>query len=259
VSHLSLFPGISRPLLFAHRGLSSIAPENTMAAFKLARDMGIPGIELDVHLTNDGKLAVIHDPNTGRVSGTALEVERSAWKDISSLDIGSWKGKQWKGERIIELRELFDEFGEGFYYDVELKSSIAGDFGLEATVAACLRDAFASKGGLTGRILVSSFNPMALARFKYLSPAIPTAIIWSSDSDVPAYLRHGEGRWIGKVDALKPDRTKVRRLSSLRWRRFGSYPILPWTVDEAAEATRLLGLGCEGLISNRPQELGVLK
>jgi glycerophosphoryl diester phosphodiesterase len=257
MSRLALFPGIPRPLLFAHRGLSSIAPENTMAAFKLAREMGIPGVELDVHMTSDGKLAVIHDPTTARVSGSALEVERSAWKDIASLDIGSWKEKQYKGERIIELRELFEEFGDSLYYDVELKSSIAGDFGLEATVAACLRDAFESKGGLTGRIVVSSFNPMALARFKYLSPAIPTAIIWSSDADVPAYLRHGEGRWIGKVDALKPDRTKVRRLSSLRWRRLGHYPILPWTVDEAAEAARLLALGCEGVISNRPQELGI--
>jgi len=257
LSRLKLFPDLARPLLFAHRGLSSSAPENTMAAFKLARDMGMPGVELDVHLTSDGKLAVFHDHSTARIAGAALELERSAWKDLSALDIGSWKGSQWKGERMIELRELFEEFGESLYYDVELKSSIAADYGLEAAVSTCLRDAFASKTGLTGRILVSSFNPMALARFKYLSPAIPTAIIWSGDADVPAYLRHGEGRWIGKVDALKPDRAKVTRFSSLRWMKLGRYPVVPWTVDDAAEAARLLSLGCEGLISNRPQELGV--
>lgn len=259
MSRIDLFPGIPRPLLFAHRGLSSIAPENTMAAFKLARDMGIPGVELDVHLTSDGKVVVIHDHTTSRVGGTALEVERSAWKELSAVDIGSWKGDKWKGERIIELRELFEEFGEDLYYDVELKSSISADYGLEEAVSACLRDAFASKGGMTGRILVSSFNPMSLARFKYLSPAIPTAVIWSGDLEVPAYLRHGEGRWIGKVDALKPDKAKVKRLSSLRWRKIGRYPILPWTVDDKAEAARLLSLGCEGVISNRPQELEVLK
>ena len=259
MSRLALFPGIARPLIFAHRGLSSIAPENTMAAFKLARDMGMPGIEFDVHLTGDGKLAVIHDHTTQRVAGAPLDVERSTFKELSALDIGSWKGGQWKGERIVELRALFEEFGESLYYDVELKSNISSDYGLEAAVAACLRDAFASKGGLTGRILVSSFNPMALARFKYLSSAIPTAAIWSGDADVPAYLRHGEGRWIGKVDALKPDRVKVTRLSALRWRKFERYPVLPWTVDEAPEAARLLSLGCEGVISNRPQELGITK
>jgi len=260
VSRVPLYPGIARPLLFAHRGLSSLAPENTMAAFTLARSMGMPGVELDVHLTSDGKLAVFHDHTTARVSpGSSLDLERSTWKEISALDIGSWKGTEWKGERAILLSELFEEFGESFYYDVELKSHVASDYGLEAAVASCMRDAFASKGGLAGRILVSSFNPMALARFKYISPALPTAIIWSSDADVPAYLRHGEGRWIGKVDALKPKKVKVTPLSSFRWRKLERYPVLPWTVDDSPEASRLLSLGCEGIISNRPQELGILK
>jgi glycerophosphoryl diester phosphodiesterase len=258
MSRLPLFPEIARPLVFAHRGLSSIAPENTLAAFKLAKKMGMPGIELDVHLTSDGKLAVIHDHNTARVAGTALELERSTWKEISALDVGSWKGSEWKGERVIELRELLEEFGDVFYFDIELKSRVSSDYGLEAAVASCLRDAFAAKGDLSGKILVSSFNPMALARFKYLAPALPTAIIWSSHDEVPAYLRHGEGRWIGKVDVLKPDKAKVRPASSFRWKKLGRYPILPWTVDEKDEAERLLGLGCEGIISNRPQELGSL-
>jgi glycerophosphoryl diester phosphodiesterase len=260
LSRVPLFPGIARPLLFAHRGISSIAPENTMASFKLARDRGIPGIELDVHLTSDGKLAVIHDYNTARVTtGAALEVERSTWKDLSAIDVGSWKGSEWKGERIVELRRLFEEFGDAFYYDVEIKSHIASDYGLEKALAACLRDAFSSVGSLAGRILVSSFNPMALARFKYLSSALPTGIIWSGDAEVPAYLRHGEGRWIGKVDVLKPDKAKVRRLSSFRWKNVGRYPILPWTVDDEATAARLLYLGCEGIISNTPQDLALLR
>jgi glycerophosphoryl diester phosphodiesterase len=256
MSRVPFFPDIARPLLFAHRGISSVAPENTMAAYKLAREKSIPGIELDVHLTGDGKLAVIHDHNTARVTtGAALEVERSTWKDLSPIDIGSWKGSEWKGERIPLLHELFEEFGDAFYYDVEIKSHVASDYGLEKALAACLRDACSTKGALAGKILVSSFNPMALARFKYLSSALPTAIIWSGDDDVPAYLRHGEGRWIGKVDVLKPDKAKVRRASSFRWRNFGRYPILPWTVDEPGEAARLLSLGCDGVISNRPQEL----
>ena len=259
MSRLPLYPGIPRPLVFAHRGLSSIAPENTMAAFRLAREMGAPGVELDVHLTSDGGLVVTHDHSTGRIAGAALDVERSTMKELQALDVGAWKGERWKGERLISLAELFEELGEGLYYDVELKSNIASDYGLEAAVAACLRDAFASKPLLVGRILVSSFNPMSLARFKYLAPAIPTAAIWSSDSEVPPYLRHGEGRWIGKVDALKPDSAKVGRLSSFRWRRLGRYPILPWTVDDKAEAERLIALGCEGVISNRPQDLGLLK
>jgi glycerophosphoryl diester phosphodiesterase len=257
LSRLRLFPEVARPLVFAHRGISSLAPENTMAAFKLSRELGIPGVELDVHLTSDGKLAVFHDHSTARIAGTSLELERSTWRDLSALDVGAWKGAKYKGERMMQLCELFEEFGDSLYYDVELKSNIAADYGLEAAVATCFRDAFSSKAGLTARILVSSFNPMAVARFKYLSPAIPTAIIWSGEPDVPAYLRHGEGRWIGKVDALKPDRAKVTGLSAFRWRKVGGYPVVPWTVDSPAESARLLALGCDGIISNKPQELGL--
>lgn len=258
MSRIPLYPDMPRPLLFAHRGLSSLAPENTMAAYSLAREKGIPGIELDVHLTRDGKLAVIHDHTTARVSpGTSLEIERSTWKELSAVDIGSWKGPEWKAERIAELPQLFEEYGDAFYYDIEMKSSVPSDYGLEKALAACLRDAFATRGDLAGKVLVSSFNPMALARFKYLASALPTAIIWSNDPEVPAFLRHGEGRWVGKVDVLKPDRAKVRPASSFRWRRFGRYPVLPWTVDTKEEADRLLSLGCEGVISNRPQELEI--
>jgi glycerophosphoryl diester phosphodiesterase len=258
MSRIPLFPDTPRPLLFAHRGISSLAPENTRASFTLARERGIPGIELDVHLTSDGKLAVIHDHTTARVASENLDIERSTWKELSAVDIGSWKGSQWKGERMMLLSELFEEFDESFYYDVELKSHIASGYGLEAAVAACLRDAFASKNALASKLLVSSFNPLSLARFKYLAPAIPTAIIWAGDTSVPPYLRHGEGRWLGKVDVLKPCKNKVRSLSSFRWRKLERFPVLPWTVDDADEAERLLGLGCEGVISNRPQELRIM-
>jgi len=259
MTRIPVLPDLPRPLVFAHRGVSSIAPENTRASFALARELGIPAIELDVHLSSDGGLPVIHDHTTARIAGKSLEVEGSTMKELRSLDIGSWKGDEWKGERIIALRELFEEFGDSFCYDIEIKNRVASDYGLEGAVAACLRDAFASKSGLAGRILVSSFNPVALSRFKYIAPAVPTAIIWSSEPEVPAYLRHGEGRWIGKVDALKPKQDKVRMLSSFRWRKLGKYPVIPWTVDEAADARRLLDLGCEGVISNCPQDLGILE
>jgi len=259
MKRIPVFPDFKRPLVFAHRGVSSIAPENTLASFRMARDMGIPGIELDVHLSSDGGLPVIHDHTTARVAGKALDVERSTMKEIASLDVGSWKGEKWKGERVIALRELFEEFGDSLYYDIEIKNRVASDYGLEGAVAACLRDAFASKGDLAGRILVSSFNPASLARFKYLAPALPTAIIWSSEASVPAYLRHGEGRWIGKVDALKPRVDKVGPFSVFRWRNLGRYAVIPWTVDDAADAERVLALGCDGVISNGPQELGILK
>ncbi len=247
MSRLPLLPDFPRPLVFAHRGVSSVAPENTRAAFALARKLGVPGVELDVHLCASGELVVTHDHSTKRVTGTELEVESAPWERLRDLDAGSWKGPEYKGERLPLLADLLDEFGTDLYWDIEIKSKDTGDRGLEAALAKLL-----DSPRLSGRIAVSSFNPFALRRFKALSPAIPTAIIWCRSKEQPWYLRRGQGRWIARTDYLKPDKVLVQAPPPPGGRERAA-----WTVDDPAEARRLLSLGCAGIISNRPHELGI--
>lgn len=246
---LPLFPDFPRPLVFAHRGVSSIAPENTRAAFALAKEYGIPGVELDVHLCASGELVVTHDHSAKRVTGQDVDLETSPWERLKELDAGSWKAPKYKGERFPLLSELLEEFGTDFYWDIEIKSHEPEDRGLEAALAKLV-----STERLAGRVAISSFNPFALRRFKSIQPSLPTAIIWCRDKNVNWYLRHGEGRWIGRVDFLKPDRKLVRRPV-----RSGARELSVWTVDDPTEAQRLLALGCAGIISNRPQDLGILQ
>lgn len=226
-----------------------------MAAFRAAREAGIPGIELDVHLTKDGKLVVFHDDTTQRiVAGSggpteAISIEGADYAALSGLDIGVWKGPAFAGERMPLLGDVLEEFGATQYFDIEIKSRTAGDTGLERLLAKAIADQ-----RMEGRCLVSSFNPFALRRFKAFSPDIPTAVIWSRSTELYWFLRHGEGRWIGKVDALKPEQGLLRRkriLASLR------PPLLPWTVDSRADAQKLIAFGAAGIISNRPRDLGV--
>jgi len=229
-----------------------VVPENTMAAFAAARNAGIPGIELDVHLTKDGKLVVFHDDTTKRIGtdpAAALSLEGSDYTTLSTLDIGSWKDPAFSGERMPLLDEVLEEFGPTQYFDIEIKSRTVGDAGLERLLAAAVADHH-----MEGRCLVSSFNPFALRRFKAFSPGIPTAIIWSRSKDLYWFLRRGEGRWIGNVDALKPEQGLLKRR-----RLFASLrpPVLPWTVDSKADAERLLAFGAAGIISNRPHEIGI--
>jgi len=254
MARLALLPERDRPLVFAHRGLSSEAPENTMAAFRLAKAKGIPGVELDIHLTADGKLIVIHDHATSRVApGTSLNIEESTVAQIQSIDIGSWKGAQFKGEKAPLLSELFEELGNDLYFDVEIKSGKAEDKGLEAALVKLLADfKFGSE-----RIVVSSFNPFSIKRFKALCPTVPTGIIYCIDDDVPWYLRHGEGRWLGHADFLKPKHTQATK-AGLAWGRLtGGRKVLPWTIDDPAIAARVLTIGCDGVISNKPHQLGL--
>lgn len=247
MSRLPLLPDFPRPLLFAHRGVSSVAPENTRAAFALARKLGVPGVELDVHLCASGELVVTHDHSAKRVTGTELEIESTPWERLRDLDAGSWKGSEYKGEKFPLLADLLEEFGTDLYWDIEIKSKDAADRGLESALAKLLESP-----RLAGRIVVSSFNPFAVRRFKALSPRIPTAIIWCRSKDLKWYLRHGEGRWIAGTDFLKPDKALVKAPPIPGGRERAA-----WTVDDPAEARRLLSLGCSGIISNRPHELGI--
>jgi len=247
MSRLPLLPDFPRPLLFAHRGVSSVAPENTRAAFALARGLGVPGVELDVHLCASGELVVTHDYSTKRVTGTELEIEATPWECLRDLDAGSWKGPAYKGEGFPLLADLLEEFGKDLYWDIEIKSRDTADRGLEAALARLL-----ANPRLAGRIAVSSFNPFAVRRFKALSPDIPTAIIWCRAKDQPWYLRRGQGRWIAHTDYLKPDKALVKTTPLPGGRERAA-----WTVDDPAEARRLLSLGCSGIISNRPHELGI--
>lgn len=249
-----ILPNFPRPLVFAHRGLSSLAPENTMAAFIMARDRGIPGIELDVWPCLSGEIVVTHESLTGRLSKTNMDVTLSSLAEIKEIDIGSHKGKEFSGERIPLLREVFEKLGTDLYFDVEIKTPDAVDRGLERALSSLI-DEFS----LTNRVIVSSFNPFSIARFKRLQPGIKTGIIYEDKPYLPWYLRNGQGRWPGEADFLKPHYKKITPAGVFFNGALGWKTMLPWTVDDPALARRCLDLGCVGLISNRPHELNILQ
>lgn len=243
-----LYPDLPRPFVLAHRGLSTLATENTMPAFRLAKQRGAAGIELDVHLSADGKVVVFHDHDTSRLApglSPAPEIESTNWNDLSGIGIGA----DAEG-RMPLLEDLIDELGETMCWDIEVKNRSRADYGLELALARVLRGSRHGKG-LLGRCAVSSFNPFSLARFRSIEEEVPTGIIWSREAEVPAILRHGEGRWLGRVDFLKPRFDLVGTTSSWRWRRLEGYEFLAWTVDDPDEASRLAALGAAGLVSNR--------
>ncbi|MCJ8328463.1 MAG: hypothetical protein HRT89_06560 [Lentisphaeria bacterium] len=97
-----------KPLIIAHRGCSSLAPENTVESVKLALDCNADGIEIDVRLTADKQIVVTHDTCTDRISTENLEVPTTTYADLHELDIGSWKGSEWSGCRMALLETIFN-------------------------------------------------------------------------------------------------------------------------------------------------------
>ena len=127
VTTWSFAPGSQRlPLIIAHRGDLSRAPENTLPAFQRAWEAGADGVELDVRLTRDGRLVVFHDRNLDRTSNGTGPVNHCTLADIRSLDVGSWFAPEFNGETAPTLDEVFESLPRDYLINVEMKVVVTG-------------------------------------------------------------------------------------------------------------------------------------
>lgn len=220
-------------LIIGHRGASADAPENSLAAFDLALRQGADGIEFDVTLSADGVPVIIHDDTVDRTSDGHGEVRGMIAAELGRLNLG-------QGQTIPTLDELFELLGTSILYNLELKGMGAADTGLEAAVA---RRILAH--GLQDHMLVSSFNPLMLRRIrKHLPTGIPLG-----------FLRERRSTRFGcrfaHAQADHPLHSLVDA-DHMAWARANGYRVNVWTVDDPAEARRLVDLGIDGIITNRP-------
>jgi glycerophosphoryl diester phosphodiesterase len=166
-----IFPFAS-PLVLGHRGACAHAPENTLASFRLAMEQGADGIELDVRLTRDGAVMVLHDAGVDRVTTGRGKMAQLTADEIRRLDAGSRCGPAFAGERIPSLEEVFAAFGDRAVYDLEIKNFDAPGNGLEGNVLALVR-----RFDLEKRVIISSFNPLAVRYFRRELPQAPAALL----------------------------------------------------------------------------------
>jgi glycerophosphoryl diester phosphodiesterase len=229
-----------------------------MAAFKKARELGVPGIELDVHICASGELVVAHDDTFTRTAGDGRIIETLTLEEIRHIDVGSFfnaqipGGPSFKGENPPLLEDVLEEFCPDMYIDIELKTRKIRDDPLPGRAAAIIRSLRErSARGVT----VSSFNPISLMAFKKLCPQVPTAVIWSTHREVPPPFRYGLGRFIAHCDYVKPIHFQVNRWSRFKMAVLEGRPLVPWTIDDPILAGKMLKNGCEGIITNRPQDM----
>ncbi|HEX6835172.1 MAG TPA: glycerophosphodiester phosphodiesterase [Polyangia bacterium] len=227
-----------RPLVIAHRGASADAVENTMAAFRLAREEGADGVELDVMRCASGEIVVFHDDDLERLGKRAGLTRAASLAELREIDLGG-------GERIPLLDEVLEELGP-LLVNVELKSqSKLADDGLAAAVAAILR-----RHAARARALVSSFDPLLLARFRLRAPDLPTGLLFAHDQSLA--LRRAWAAPLLRPAALHPEAALVDALRVRAWHARG-YALNVWTVDDPAELRLLAALGVDGVITNRPK------
>ncbi|MEP7199675.1 MAG: glycerophosphodiester phosphodiesterase family protein, partial [Chloroflexota bacterium] len=169
----------ARPLNLGHRGALSLAPENTLAAFAVAREVGADGVEFDVQLSADGQLVIIHDDTVDRTSDGHGLVNALTLAELKRLDVGRWFGAQFAGERIPTLQDVFDLLGRQMLLNIEIKSKSGvttddGDNGLIAKVVECVQ-----RNGMGDCVLISSFNFASLRRVRQLDPTLRIGALYS--------------------------------------------------------------------------------
>lgn len=240
------------PRFLAHRGASTLAPENTIASFALARKLGAPGVEFDVHLTRTGELVVVHDHWLDRIASLHLKIEDLSWAELSEIDIGSFFSRAhpeaaagaFSGERIPTLDMVLETLGKGIACDVELKAEGFRCDRLAGSVARTL-----ARHGRENCI-VSSFNPFAIRAYRRVG-FLPTAAIYCPYPSVPFLMRHRECLFLSGADIKKP---AIETALASRSMETGTKPVIAWTVDSREDARRLFAGGVRSVITNRIQD-----
>jgi glycerophosphoryl diester phosphodiesterase len=227
------------PLVIAHRGASGTCPENTLAAFRRAAAMGAHMVELDVQLTRDGGVVVIHDWTLERTTDGAGAVRERTLADIRRLDAGSWFGPAFRDTQVPTLAEVLAAVE--LPINVELKP--VGDDGLEARALAVVESAHA-----LARVVFSSFDDGALMRLRARSAHATLAVLRNRGpvTDAVACAERVGARALHlRKDGATADAVRVAARAGL--------PVRAWTVNEHEEMDRLVAAGVEGVFTDFPE------
>jgi len=243
-------PDVNRPLVFAHRGASKVAPENTLPAFEQAIRLGADGVELDVQYSSDGAMVIFHNLNLEKTSDGSGRVTAHTLAELRGLDAGSWFDPQFAGTRIPILDEVLDLLKGKLLINIELKVLDTLSSGLGGDVVKAVR-----VHAMAEQVVISSFNPFALRKAKRAGPEIECALLLAHD--LPGWMRSSFARRHSRADGLHPDLEMVDAAYMARAKKL-RMPVRVWTVDDEADMRRLIKLGVDAIITNVPDVLKTL-
>jgi glycerophosphoryl diester phosphodiesterase len=240
----------TRPLLIGHRGYPALCPENTLASFERAMQAGCDMIELDVTLTRDRKVVVIHDDTLDRTTNGKGPVSGHALEEIKALDAGSWFDARFAEERVPELSEVIKLTAGRCMLNIEIKeSAFEAIYPVDAIEHQVVK--LVKTSGAMDRVIISSFDTRILERIAAMDA--PPAVAYISDhgtdkSVLEMLLKMRAFSWHPRFKILTRAQVDMLHAAGLK--------VFPWTINTRKEAEKLLALGVDGLICN---ELRVMR
>ena len=235
-----------RPLIIAHRGFSHRAPENTLAAYRLAIEAGAELAECDVYLSADGVPVLLHDKSLKRTTGLDKQVSELSLAELKKLDAGRWKSAEFAGERIPTLREALELVKGKLRFVIEIKPK-----GIEKEVLASIHEAGASPDD----VVIFCFHREVVETITRLNPRLTATWLiddmpWQPDRrrGILASARAAGASIIG-LPKTRVDPSVVHLAHSM------GLPLYVWTVNDPADMRYLARIGVDGIISDRPDVL----
>ncbi len=262
VAMFAVGPSAFGQLIIAHRGASHDAPENTLAAFRLAMEQGADGFEADFYLTADGRVICFHDKDTERLCGKKLLVSRTSFDVLRALDVGSWMGSRWKDERMPAMEEVLDVVPAGKKIFIELKSG--------PEIVEPMAKAVEASPLLPEQIVIISFHADAIEKCNKRLPDLRAhwlsgykeqrdGRLTPTKEEVAATIRRIGADGFGSQ--AKPDHFDAEFIAHLG--QSGCREFHVWTVNEPDVARYYQKLGAWSITTDRPgwlrEQLGELE
>lgn len=235
--------------VIAHRGASGAAPENTLAAFRKAVELGAGFIETDLQLSRDARLVGLHDETLDRTTDGLGPVSAYTLEELRRFDAGSWFGKgsnregEFTGERIPTIQEIL-AFGREHEVGLQLEIKPRGASGVEHAIVGALH-----ASGEVARSVVMSFDAGTLRRVHQLDPLIMTGFLFSDHvpSAVAKAVEAGARQLLPRGDRVTPELVADAHRRDLK--------VVAWTADSPEEMKRLMAAGVDGIITDYPDRL----
>ena len=235
-----------RPLIIAHRGYRAKYPENTLASFRAALDIGVKMIELDVMLTRDRKMVVIHDVTLERTTDGHGQVNSYTLQELKELDAGSWFHTQFANERLPALEEVLCLVGDRALVNIEIKASAYEAHQPPDAIERQVVELIHQKNALTS-VLISSFELKILENITMMKDAPAIALLSKHPTEidnVELCTRLNVFSWHPNCLELNYELVKMMHESSIR--------VFPYNVDTPEGYQRMINMDVDGVITSDP-------
>lgn len=233
---------------FAHRGSLTEAPENTLPAMERSIQHKVKGIELDVQLTKDNRLIVVHDHCLSRYNkNTSGFIKDYTLEKIKKVDVGSSFSKEYEGVTLATLEEVLQMLPKDVLVNIEIKNSPIVYEGIEDILIDCLR-----QYNRLDNVLISSFDHAALEKVQKRDPNLKLGLLFNHKFPKPWLYAKNCGM---KITSIHPSVKQTSRKLVDESHKLG-YKVFPYTVNKMKTYNRLMNIGVDGVFSNNPEIFG---